>query len=329
MKEYVLKVIEEFFKNNPKYFLEGLTSTISDMGGFLNGGAILSILTGKEIQDLDFYIPEVNYHRMVAGLLQGEGLVSDSFNMIVNYTNRAATFYNSEEGLVFQVIPYKSESGTYSWEDSVASFDFTVCQIGISFDSRGVPESVFYGDDWEKHFLSRELVFNPTTSYPFASLLRVEKYKDKGYTMRHKESIKLAVAINQLGVLDDDAVAEQLGGFYGANIVELSSEEGLTIYEKLDKGREREQGSTPPKLKHLITAPQAIATAVYRMLGLCSGSGDVSELKMFSLEYDVEDYLEKIFYSEGGEEVFKWDSEIARWPEEMAKAREEAGVVCV
>src|SRR5690606_3144507 len=62
-------------------------------------------------------------------------------------------------------------------QDIFNSFDFTVCMGAFDFET----EEFIFHPDFFKHNSQRYLKFNTGTDFPVMSLLRVDKYRQKGY----------------------------------------------------------------------------------------------------------------------------------------------------
>ncbi|WP_223837439.1 hypothetical protein [Bacillus swezeyi] len=79
--------------------------------------------------------------------------------------------------------------------------------------------------DFLKHNSQRILKFNSNTAFPIVSLLRVQKYADRGYTISKPEFIRVVLTCMNLEIETYDELKEQLGGMYGVNYDKLFEEE--------------------------------------------------------------------------------------------------------
>ena len=62
----------------------------------------------------------------------------------------------------------------------------------------GKGEFVFH-DDFFKDIAQRRLCVNPSTSFPIISLLRIDKYKQRGYQISRKDFINLCFSRQSFG----------------------------------------------------------------------------------------------------------------------------------
>lgn len=110
-------------------------------------------------------------------------------------------------------------------------FDFTINMGAFSFKEG----NWYFHNDFFKNLSQRVLVINTKTDYPIISLLRAEKYKQRGYTLARKEMLKLGVAISTLDLTSWKAAKEHMSGMYGTNVDTLFSvEEDFSVDALVD-----------------------------------------------------------------------------------------------
>lgn len=180
-------------------------------GAFIAGGAILSKVTKSEIADYDIYPKTIeDAKEIILGFLE-----ESSTYFVVNVTERAITFKsnemlkNSKLRPVIQIMLYD----TFETAEKIfENFDFTVCMGAYDCDT----DEFIYHKDFYPDIASRTLRFNTKTLYPLNSLLRVGKYREKGYFMSKPELVKLALTIGQAKQPTSwEELENQIGGSYG------------------------------------------------------------------------------------------------------------------
>ena len=198
----------------------------------LVGGALTSILTKKEINDFDIYFKDrdsfilslMDVRNIKDNLPIEEFPEEDEINFqhldqyefhYLCHTEKSVTFKPKYSEVLFQFI----HQNFYKDVDEVFNdFDFTINMIGYDFELDEVvvhPEAML-------HLSQRILVTNSGTKYPLISILRTNKYQERGYTISKKEMIKLLLAVNKLEINSYEDVGKHIGGLYGAlNVAEV------------------------------------------------------------------------------------------------------------
>src|SRR5690606_34187726 len=97
--------------------------------------------------------------------------------------------------------------------DIFDEFDFTVNMGAYDF---GEDRFVFH-HNFFKHNSQRYIEINVNTAYPLISMLRVDKYRQKGYTVSKPQLLRLMFRINQLNLNSWDEVLDHVGGMYGVD----------------------------------------------------------------------------------------------------------------
>lgn len=194
---------------------------------YLAGGAVLSLITKTPINDYDIYPKNEN------GLIRAIEEFKDR-GTCVNITNKAATFILNDETdddgrrRLAQII-----LGSYfPTHDSIfEKFDFSVCMAAYDFDDK----TFHTNEDTMIDIASRTLRFNHRTQYPLASLVRLKKYKAKGYNISKAELVKMALSVARAGMPTSWTELENtIGGIYGRSICLSKDENGNEIPFEFD-----------------------------------------------------------------------------------------------
>jgi len=221
---------------------------------FVAGGAVTSMFSGKEINDIDVYFRD--YESLVV-VLKNLFSIDDAdesddkdldkamanfldigqFQLIyTNHTKKSVLFVKDE--LHLQLIYFKFFQTPQEIFDT---FDFTV-NMGV-YDFAA--EEFVLHDDFLKDVAQRRLMVNPKTAYPIISLLRIDKYKGKGYEISRKEFVKLCLAVNNLKITSWEMLEDVIGGMYGYTYGQLfdttepfSIENAIAQLERLESNLE-------------------------------------------------------------------------------------------
>ena len=187
---------------------------------FIAGGAITSVFTNKEINDIDIYFRSKNDLR---------DFVTENKLFIVYATDKSFTF--KVDDTIFQAIYFDYFEKA---EDIFERFDFTVCMGAYDF----LEDNFILYKDFLRHNSQKVLRVNTTTDYPIISALRVDKYKKKGYSISKGEFIKILMIINKLKIESFQDFKSHCGGMYGDNFdkaFESVENEDFDMNKALDK----------------------------------------------------------------------------------------------
>lgn len=172
------------------------------------GGALTSILSRKEINDYDCYF---RCKEDVGKFLLSVGN-NDEYAWACRFlcsTDKSITFSFGDKKI--QLI---HQSYYEDIPDVFKDFDFTINMIGYDLNYF---QLVCHKDSMQ-HLAQRILVVNPETKFPLISVLRVNKYLDRDYTISKKEMFKLLLSVNRIEMNSYEDVIKQLGGLYGESI---------------------------------------------------------------------------------------------------------------
>lgn len=214
-------------------FPEDLIQKVNQVGGFyVAGGAITSIVTNKEINDIDIYFKNKE------SLLAFVDHLSDMSKTYCTFISSKSLNYKvqvEDEEYDFQLIHYDFYDNLQQIFDS---FDYTINMAG--WDSKtGKVES---HEDFLLHNSQRYLKYNPKTKFPLISALRVQKYKGRGYYISKSEYLKIMFSIMQLKIGTWQEFKDQCGNLYGLDYVkdkhiqdkEFNIENAMEVIESID-----------------------------------------------------------------------------------------------
>lgn len=187
---------------------EGLASYLKGRKCYIAGGTITSLFCKRDINDFDIYFKDESTLVEIA-----TELWDDKSGWIVSTTDKA-TLIKYGGNLDVQLIHFKYFSDA---KEIFNTFDFTVCMGAFDFET----EEFILHDDFMQHNSQRILKFNKNTAFPIVSLLRVQKYKDKGYSISKPEFIRIALTCMNLEINTYEELKEQMGGMYGINYDKL------------------------------------------------------------------------------------------------------------
>jgi hypothetical protein len=214
----------QFEKNKLYAYLDkDLVVALKKYKGCIAGGTITSLFCNREINDVDVYF------RDEESLL---GFLSETWGSgryVASNTKKATQLMYDDINL--QVIHFQYFN---SPEEIFNTFDFTTCMGCYDFET----EQFTLHPDFLKHNSQRILKFNSETAFPIVSLLRVQKYEKKGYSISKPEFIRIILTCMNLNIESYDELKEQLGGMYGINydkLFEDVKDEEFDLQAAIDK----------------------------------------------------------------------------------------------
>lgn len=206
-----------------------------DSGVILAGGAITSLFTNKEINDFDIYFQDLRTLVDAVAFCFGEedycrydsldgGISTIRFH---NMTDKSMLLEANGQNIQFIHFDYFNSIG-----DIFNTFDFTCCMGAYDFKN----EMFVMHEDFMKHNSQRYLKFNNGTAFPLVSLLRVDKYKQKGYEISKSEFIRIAMQCMQLELNNWEDIKSHIGGMYGYDMSDVFDEnKDFNIAEVIDQ----------------------------------------------------------------------------------------------
>lgn len=177
----------------------------------LAGGAITSLFTNKEINDFDIYFTSKESLSQV--FAQAFGVSEDEFlspyDLIVKFATKRSMLCVDKYGQQkLQLIHYKIHD---SIESIFQSFDFEHVMGAFDFAT----EEFVLHPNFMKDNSQRLMQFNPTTDFPITSMMRVQKYKERGYTISKAQMLRIAFTIANKEYASWEYVKSEISGLYG------------------------------------------------------------------------------------------------------------------
>lgn len=221
--------IETRFEKNKlyNYLGEDLVNTLKGYDCYIAGGLVTSLFTGNKINDVDVYFKKEE---------DALAFVEDMWNngrYIASHTKKATLFQwknDNDKDVNVQVIHFKYFKTP---QDIFDTFDFTICSGAFDFET----EEFFLHKDFLKHNAQRILRFNKGTDFPLMSLLRIQKYITKNYTISKSEIMRIAMTCMNLEISSYEELKDQLGGLYGESydkMFEDLSDEEFSLEKAID-----------------------------------------------------------------------------------------------
>lgn len=188
---------------------------------FIAGGAITSLFTNREVNDIDVYFrDEESLFRALAAVWQEDSYFEieiEPYALVFNgVSQRTFMLKDNEQEVQFMSFKYFPKV-----EDIFNTFDFTCCMGAYDCE---LEEFVFH-PEFLQHNSQRYLKFNPGTAYPIMSLMRVDKYREKGYNISKAELLRVLSACIALKIESWKDVKEHCGGMYGYDMDEAFDED--------------------------------------------------------------------------------------------------------
>lgn len=177
----------------------------------LAGGAITSLFTNREINDFDIYFTSKESLSQV--FAQAFGVSEDEFlspyDLIVKFATKRSMLCVDKYGQQkLQFIHYKIHKNIQS---IFQSFDFEHVMGAFDFDT----EEFVLHENFMKTNAQRLMQFNPSTDFPITSMMRVQKYKERGYTISKAQMLRIAFTIANKEYASWEDVKSEISGLYG------------------------------------------------------------------------------------------------------------------
>lgn len=195
---------------------------------WIAGGAILSIFTGEEVNDVDVFFRSKE----------------DVFNVI---NARSGNWYFTKWSATTSDIIRKPIQLVYkntfsSVEEIFKTFDFSVCCAAYDCET----EEFVFGDTFFEDVMSRTIHFNHHTNSAIMTLPRIAKYQERGYSFPKPELMKVGLTLANYNLQSWDDVSNVLSGTYGSsfsnladnmkeNGVDFSFDEAINVISKCEE----------------------------------------------------------------------------------------------
>lgn len=184
---------------------------------FVAGGAVNSVFSNREVNDVDLYFPSVDSFHKFMNTIIDEELVKFSF-----VSKKSITMIQKSE----RVRDFKLQAVICGWYNTVESvfdsFDFTCC-MGAWMPNK---EEFVLHPRFMMDIAARGLHVNTNTKFPFQTVKRILKYMGYGYNINRLELYKLLFSIAMNTKVENwNNVRDILDGYYS----EESDNEAITI----------------------------------------------------------------------------------------------------
>lgn len=195
---------------------------------WIAGGAILSIFTGEEVNDVDVFFRSKE----------------DVFNVI---NARSGNWYFTKWSATTTDIIRKPVQLVYkntfsSVEEIFKTFDFSVCCAAYDCET----EEFVFGDTFFEDVMSRTIHFNHHTDGAIMTLPRIVKYQERGYSFPKPELMKVGLTLANYNLQSWDDVSDVLSGTYGSSFsnladnmkekgVDFSFDEAINVISKCEE----------------------------------------------------------------------------------------------
>ena len=195
---------------------------LAENNAIVAGGAITSLFCSRDINDIDVYFRcEKDLVKTLAAIFNEEDIADnvdmDSFSVHVSgLSQRTIVCVHQDQMIQFMTFKYFPEV-----KDIFDTFDFTVC-MG-AYDCK--TQEFTLHPDFFKHNSQRYLKFNAGTAYPLMSMMRVDKYREKGYSISKAELLRVLFACMDLNINSWEEAKEHIGGMYGYDMSKAFEED--------------------------------------------------------------------------------------------------------
>lgn len=175
----------------------------------LCGGAINSIFTGAEVNDLDFYMINNSNQKKV------EDFFKRHFKDEMFESSNALTFKRRSKRHVYTAQLITRFTGhaheIFNW------FDFTITHCAYDFDNCKFE----FGNRFFQDVSKKRLVYSGASKYPICAMYRTKKYMDRGYNLSGATIMHIALSIVQLKINNYKELKDQLLGIDTSYLTKL------------------------------------------------------------------------------------------------------------
>lgn len=220
---------------------EEVYEALAENNAMVAGGTLTSLFTRNEVNDFDIYFRtmedmekflhrcfhvEVEYNE--DGVVESMGAtdpMGDHGTVCMAETDKSVMF-TLFGGHILQVIAFDLFPSPAHIFDK---FDFTLNMGAFDFKT----EEWIFDQCFLKDLAQKAITFNPNTSFPAISLLRVGKYQGRGYKISKKDMLKVAISVSNLKMESWKDAKKHLSGMYGTNVDSLFTVEEDFSYDAL------------------------------------------------------------------------------------------------
>jgi hypothetical protein len=212
-KQKVIDTVETFFGPEKRGFIKELFGEKKDLGSILHdlqslglmlaGGAINSIFTDNRINDLDFYIKNVNDIPAATTFLARWFPSEPPFKSINALTFKRQSKHGRKIWTVQLITKFCGEP-----EYILDTFDYTITQGLYDFQN----DEFVFGERFFQDLAKKRLTYLGKSHYPICALYRTNKYRDRGYKLPGSTIMHIALSIVRLEIKTYKDLKEQLMG---------------------------------------------------------------------------------------------------------------------
>jgi hypothetical protein len=220
--------------NNDLYIINKLKAHMDDWvwdalavnNCYIAGGAITSIASNTQINDIDIYFSS---KEALFNVIEG---FNDDDTWCAFVSEKSLTYVTSKATYQLIYLDYYDKS-----EDIFNHFDYSINMAACSPSN----EVMTYHDNFWMHMSQRYLQFNENTLFPIISLLRLYKYSERGYTYSKSTVVKIAMTISKLNITTWKEFKNAVGNLYKCNHItneriknlDYSFDEAMKILEEV------------------------------------------------------------------------------------------------
>lgn len=222
-RQQILSIIDEFFgaKNSG-----GRVEKFGEFGLLLAGGTINSIYSGRLVNDLDFYMKDLDKKSEIVAYF------TEVFGEPKYESDNAITFWRKSGKKKYEVQLITRFSGTP--QEILNTFDFTIVQGCYDFSEK----KFVLSENFLIDIASRTLRYTTSSHYPICAFIRTKKYQDRGYHLTNSCRLAISLAINQLDLSTYRNLRDQLIGidtcFLKGFLETLDDDKELTDQERME-----------------------------------------------------------------------------------------------
>jgi len=181
---------------------ENIFTRLGALGLMICGGAINSLFTNSEVNDLDFYMTDPSKQKEIEAFFQEYFPIAGfKSNNAITYRRKSSS---SNKVWTIQLITrFTGHAQTiFDW------FDFTITHGAYDFHS----QTFEFGDRFFADLSKRKLVYSGKSQYPICAMYRTTKYVARGFKLSGATVMHIALSIVQLKIENYKQLKEQLMG---------------------------------------------------------------------------------------------------------------------
>lgn len=183
-----------------RFFYPSITKILEQHNAMIAGGAPLDISMNRTPKDYDIYFTNAEDHAKVLAHLRYLYNNRPKWSPLTVYSTPNSTtfvFPRSHNMITAQIINPQYFCQTH--EETLNTFDLKICRVGFLMKDK----SVIYGNGFKESHELHDMGIDPDAdNRTYSTLLRIMKYKEKGYTFTSTDMIKLYMRIANIKTLE-------------------------------------------------------------------------------------------------------------------------------